>query len=320
MNSFLLNDYKDELIKRFNYEEEFAQEIALMAESLADYFGEEFRSIIYDAIASCKFVKATLRKNSVIHENVSDVMNRENIFVGENLNGLKTDRGFFSRPILTFDNGHFKLSSVERIIVLPAHFNSASPESLGILARACIELVKSSYNTYTIRGNVLTTKSGFMIVKENLEYKDGSVVRTVASCIGKSLKRGMDSYDQLCVIRSMYDNLYDVHGEDYERLWAGFILETRGLKDELRLSEIVHDDSQLKDLFKQSMGVSFEKFLVMMDGLAIREEKRLDSLIDADSLITANADLDEYFGTIITEIQCMQNATDYQETSKKRTA
>lgn len=313
MKSFLLSDYKEKLKKKFEYDEDFAEEIAIMASSLADFYGGAYEDVVYDALLNCKVVKATTRENSVIRENVSDVFKRENFNSSIKVDILKNlDRGYFMEPSIESENGTFKLVGVNRIIVLPGYFNSSNPESLGILAKACIELVKSSISSYSIKDNVLTTKTGYVTTKEKLENTSYGIIRSYISSKGLTLYNGMNCYDQLCLIREMYDSSYDVHGDDYTRILSGVILENLGIKDELRLYEIAHS-SQLKNVFKEHFGISFDEFLNITDSLSHLEYDRKSSFMDEEKLKLALSKLDSQFNEIATKMRSLGNTYETNE-------
>lgn len=298
---FILDDYKKKLIKKFDYDEDFAEDIAIMADSLINYFGDEYSGLIYDALLSCKICIAPSNRTVTLRDNINSILESEELIDKFSEEDLQNNSlGLLSSPEITFEDGVFKVTGINKIIILPSHFNSSNPDSLGILAKECIKLIKSELNTYTIEDNTLITKSGILTRKESLKSTKTKIKRKCIEEKGTSLKHGLDSYDQLCLIRTEYNNDYDVHGNDYSRIVAGFLLDYLNLKSEIRKAEILHNDSDLREVFTSTLKKPLEDFLKMTDELTHLEHARKQSLTGSDEdVLKARNKLDFYFSTTV---------------------
>ena len=78
-NRMLLADFKEELMKKFGYSKELANDIAMVAQDLEEQLGTEYLSVILDAIRTTKVVSVDNYKKSGVRETVLDVLDREGI-------------------------------------------------------------------------------------------------------------------------------------------------------------------------------------------------------------------------------------------------
>lgn len=293
-------DFKNKLVDLCGYTEELAQDVAIMAESLVEYYGETYKDVILDALLSCKICVAEVKKNSIIKEKVTDVLIRENIGGCFDYNEVKDlTTGFFSFPQIVFENGNFKLVGIKRLIVLPEYFNSDSPESVSILAKCCIKLVKSYLSPCSIVGDKLVSKEGVMTTISKLENSPSGVLGITESKIGVGLNKGLNCYDQLCIMRRDYDDTYDVHGAHYERLVSGYFLDGENFhfKDEIRKAEILHDDKALREVFENNFQLKYDEFLSKLDNIAELDNQRRGSLGDNETLKRILDDSEKYYST-----------------------
>lgn len=299
-NEKLLCDYKDELIEKYGYDEEMAENLSVMAESFCDHYGEDFRSSIYNALLSCKVIKAQTRQNSAC-ETVKEVLEKEGMedtvskspLVKEDMKTATV--AFKAVPRISHEDGAFKIDRVDRVIVLGARFNWESPASLGDLAREFDKLVNSYLNGYTIEGDTLVIKTGLATRTETLKKTTRGIKRTFASSNGIGLERGMNVYTELKLIRESYCSLFDVIGDDYERLIAGFVVDCLGLGEIINVARLTKDTSELQTVFDANMANGYEAFLDEVDKLSSLEVKRVHSLEDNEALSKISQQISSQF-------------------------
>lgn len=305
-NNKLLFDFKEEIKTKYNYDEELAQTIAMTAESLIDYFGNEYENIILEAIKSCKYIIAKPmrqdeHKNWLPSETIYDVMKREgkleyieNATVTDG--DFKRANGVYSsRAIVSEENGQFKLDRVDRIIVLPYYFNHENPSSLGTITHETMHLVKAYVNEYKIEGDMLIERGGLSKNTYKLSSKDGKVQKTFVSELGVGFEEGINSYDEQKVIRSSYDENFDVHGYAYQRIVGAFIADSVGLAPNIKNAQLSGDISEIKKIFDENMENGFEAFLMLMDENVKLEYRRFATIMDPDKNKEVLTQLQEQF-------------------------
>ncbi|HBA37754.1 MAG TPA: hypothetical protein DCY94_03440 [Firmicutes bacterium] len=298
----LLCDYKDELKNAHGYDEEFAQNIAILADSMVESYGEDYRDVIFSAIKSCKFKSAKTKKSGVM-ETVEEVISSEGIVVNNgDRRDLKTSLvAYGEQPNIVSEDGNFKIASVTRTMALSPRFNWENPESLYFLAKETDTLVNGYLNGYSIDGTTLTTKTGLRTQIEFIEDSRGDVTRTLISDRGYGLENGLSLYEACRMVRENYDPSYDPTGFDYERLSSGFI-ESLGLKDHIRIARVTKDKSELERALPNGLDPLIEAF----DELSELEAVRMNSVLDSQQLSEASVSLEEFFqkrmSPLVTEI------------------
>lgn len=303
MSKVDLNEYKNRLKSSYGYSEDFAETLALMSESLADYYGDEYSEVVYDAVASCKYVVAKLRKNQKIYENVQDVLKREGMINEVKGESSPTKMGdsrqiggvFTSKPHITHRDGRYEIDHIDRMIVLPHHFNTESYASLATLAHETGRLVREHLNGYYIEGDTMTIKSGLSTRTEKLSVdKDGNVVRTFESEIGVGFDRAATSYDELSLMRKMYDSNYDTPNYAVGREVAGFLADNIGLSSIMREAAMTKNRGELASVFDSHMDIGYEEFLRRFDAMHRLDYERREAL-EVDDIKKKSEELEAYF-------------------------
>lgn len=296
----LLADYKDELVQKFGYEESLAQDIALMAESIADYYGSEYEDTVLDAVASTKVVVVDTYKNG-IRETVQDVLEREGMaeeVKGDEKDSLVGVRGvdgvYRERPNISYNDGEYHVDSVDKIAVINSSYTPDSPYFLGKLAGELLKATKSQLCAYEIDGSTLIVRQGLSVRTEKLSHKGAEVSRKLVSEVGTGLEAGINNYDKLSLIRDSYYSDYDLDGHMSTTLVGGNVLDLLKLRDMVRVAQITKDTTSLKEVFDGNVPEGYDAFVSAVDDLYALEKKRRDA-VDPEELVEANDRLEKCF-------------------------
>jgi len=315
----MLDEHKNDLKYKFGYDEAFAETITVSVESIVDYFGPEYEDIAWNAVKSCKIViankekKDSKGKKTTIFESVIDVLKRENMVnsysTKVDFETLKRDKGvYISNPVIVNENNEFQIKGVERLIALDSSFSEQSPGSLAILTNQLMTLIKSYVNEYEIHGDVLVQKNGLASSHYKLSFFNDQINILPVQSLGEGLEKGVNSYDELKIVRINYDSNYEAFGFVYQRLIAGFMVDSLEMGNAVKTAELVKDDKALKQLFDES-GLDYNEFLSRIDVLAQKDKERILYSFDSDKLKNSNAELEAYFVTSIVPMVRTLNAS-----------
>lgn len=272
-----LNDFKDRLVKEHKYTEDFAISLATSAESIIDYIGEEYETLVKDAIASCKYEISKKPKRSV-------------------LGYASTESGYSANPKIVFENGTFSIAGVEKKITLPNTFNTDNPAYIGDMINKTISLVRAEASGFTINGSTLSERRGFENTEYKLKLESGEVKREMTRKTGTSLENGMTSYSELSIMRTDYDSTYELaNGNDYARNLAGVLSDGIGLKNLMIEAAMSGNTEKLASLIESATGLEWKEFISLTDGIAKREQAKRDASLDSEKLKSALKNLDDYY-------------------------
>lgn len=305
----MLDEHKNDLRKQFGYNESFAETVAVSVESIIDYFGTEYEDIAWGAVKSCKIVfadsqkKDSKGKKTNIQESIYDVLKRENMCEKYNpivnAETMKRDRGIYvSKPIVECTDSEYHIQGVERIIVLDKSFNEHNPSSLAVLTNQLMSLIKSYVNEYEIQNGTLIQRTGVQETIYALSNDNGLTNVKFRSSVGEGLEKGINLYDEFKVVRTNYDSNYEVFGSVYQRIIAGFIIDSLEMGEAIKVAELTKDDTALKQLFIE-YGVNYEEFVEIIDILAQKDNERVLNSLDSDKLKQSNDELEKYFVTSV---------------------
>jgi len=315
-NGELLFDFKERIKSKYGYDEEFAQTLSMMAEDIAEYLGPEYENITYQAFESCKFVIAKgMKKGDKKRENVLDVLNKEGMndpieggLVSED--DLKRAGGAYtSVPRISYDGSSYKIDKIDRLIVLPSHFNNENIGTLGVLAHEGMHLVKSFVNEYQIEGDTLIIKSGIITERHRLSQKDGKVKRTFIDEIGVGFEEGINSYDEMALMRTTRDPNYTANGYTNLMLTAGHLIDAIGIGEIIRHAQMTKDETELTKFIDDYTEVGYEEFLRILDQSVRLEYEKFAALFDEERMKIARQKLDDHFNEkIVPQVQNMNKA------------
>lgn len=280
-----LNDYKKELISKYGYDENFAETITIIADSMISHYGEEYESLILDAILSCKYVIANE------HENTYELLKRENMLddaIGDRLldpESLKLTAGIYQEiPRVIMIDGSYKVDRVDRMIALSNSFSIDHPYFIGLLARETAHLVKSYLNAYQIDNNMLIQRSGLSETTYHLSYEGGEVRKLVISEKGYGFDEGVNTHDEFAIMHESYDDAYEVSGYNRLRVTSEYLIHDLGLKEIIDKAGLLGDKSELVNVLNESMTNGYDGFIRALDECMKLEFERYKNLLDRDKL------------------------------------
>lgn len=296
MSRELLSDYKDRLMERHGYDEGFAQDLAVMADSIIDYYGPAYKDTVEEAILSTKYIISKRLKNSIIYERPDSIIKRE-------LTDCITDKKEpingpigASAPSISFNGTDFHIDSIERVVALPHYFDSNNPDSMAGITRETLGIIDEYLRGYEIDGENLIIRRGLSEQIEKLSVSlDGKVDRETIDKFGMSLEEGILKYDTLSIIRESYDPTYDSSQETASRLIAGFISDGLELRDVLREGRITKNIELLREALASRFGTDLDELSRRMDYLSNLEKSKLNNLYDACRAKQLDETIDRYF-------------------------
>ena len=266
-NGTYLYEYKESLK---GLDEELAQDIAISAETLASYYGEEYEDTILNAIRDCKIVVASRNKvgsngkKTNIRETVDDVMRREDIY-GSPYNEKKTP-AYISEPVIAEKNDKLYVDKVKRMIVLPHYYSSEQPAFLPIAELS--ELCKSCVDEYTIHGKKIEQRTGLAVRTYELD-ENNKLVKMISSR-AVEVEESINSYDARYMMRENHLEEYDLEGKKSdEALYLGSLSISLDLKDVIRRAEFTGDTTELKEVLAER-GMDLNTFHVLQELLLIQ--------------------------------------------------
>lgn len=310
-NNEVLFNLKEDIKKKYGYDEEFAETIALVSENVIDHFGEEYTDTIYNAVLNCKYVvapgnhvdKSGKRVSSI--KSLGEVMEQEGITGFNSLNGEVS--AYVSMPQISYNGGEYTIDSVKRVIGLPSTFNSSNPRSLGMMTRETCKLVKSFNGEYTISGDRMVQRSGISTSEYVLSQNSGSVSKRQVSSRGYGLETGLNFYDELAITRKYIDSDYETYGSPYAQNVAGYLKDHLALDHFIREAEMNGNAADLRNILDQNMPVGYEGLVSSMDTLVDLETERAKSVHDDAKQREVQARLDAFYkNSIAKEISALE--------------
>lgn len=309
MKKMTLDDFKQQLISKYHYAEYLAETIAIVADTLIDYHGEDYESIICDAVLSCKFIVAQKSKKGLC-ESVREAAVRE----GFNPEGPKLrkadERSIESEYIVEHKiqaiGKQYRIDEINRAVVLNAHFDPNNTASLANLATEMEKLVKGYIKGEQIEGNELQVHNGISTKTYKLSGSEGYATKKLVKSENVALESGMTEYAVLEMMRTYHDDNYDVSGYADPRIVASVLIESFQLRDLLWEAEMTKDLSELKKLFDEYMPNGYNKFVSLLDRSAELNEERMRSVEDPEKAKQLRSAIDSLFtNSIATELRIM---------------
>lgn len=303
--SMTLSDFKKQLQERHGYDDEFAETLSIMAESLSDYYGEEYSSLVYSTVLSTIYEKASLKDGSIVYETGYDVLKRKGLVNSKDAKKeldeeFRRDGAISTfKPSVALDGSSQEITGSTNVTVLPYYFNSENPSSLGILARETMRQLGSSLNASEIEGNTLRIHKGLCTEEYTISKVGDQTEWVKTSSFGRGLEEGRIRYDELCFMRENYDENYEPTGPSTTRIIAGYLSDNLNLRSIMRESAITKDKTGLQSAIDENISIGYEDFIRQIDELDRLEKEALKSVVDSNALKKAAAQRDNYFADIV---------------------
>lgn len=291
----ILDDYKESIKKIHGYSEELARNIAVLADSMVEYYGEGYRDLIYDAIASCNYIVEKAKKSGKM-QTVEDILKSVNSL--DVVEGLPIKRdlksatvAYSAKPIITSKNGKFIVADVIKTIAISSRFSWENPDSIDSIAIETERLINNYIGGFEIKGNELLIREGLSTRVETLSESDGKVIRSFKSENNYGLEEGITLYNAESITRGDYYSDYDASGLDENRLTAGVLIDGAGLKDVIMNARVTKDIEELESI----LGENYSKLGTALDQIHSLSIKRSQALGDSNQLADLTKSIDEVF-------------------------
>ncbi len=303
-NGMLVADYKNELMSRYGYREELAEDIAMAAESIVNYLGNEYEDVVLAAIANTKVVTVEGLRDNGIKETVSDVLKREGMSDG--LDGktvsdkdIRNIEGIYcEEPQLTYTEKGYEMVAVKKVAVINSSHEPGNVYFLGKLIGELLKGVKAHLLEYSIEEDKLVVRSGLSEEVSKLSHRGSIVRRKVVERHGYGLEEGMNAYDQLSIMRDDYYSKYELPKHNSAVLAAGVLADGLNLKDTIHEAQVTKDMRILEEICNAHTSCGFESLLTNFDTLHDLENSR-NAAIGTEEFDAISSELDEHFVSVI---------------------
>ncbi len=315
-NGMLLAEFKEELMKKFGYSEELAEDIAMVAQDLEQQLGTEYLSVILDVIGTTKVVSVDKYKKSGVRETVLDVLDREGMTLS---NVVKHPSGidirnlegtYAAEPMIIKTSDGFELARdeqgktvVKKLAVINMQYVPGGVSFLAELTREFTTAITSHLNAHSIEGDTLVTRRGFCVSVDKLIQNGESIERKNVACRGYGLEEGLSGYNKLAITRECYDEKFDLQNHSLSVLAAGVISDMLKLKDIIFAAQVTKDDSELRRVIDEHYSGGYDTFLGNLDAL-YDLEKRCAELSTGDKHVAMEAmdALENYYRGTVTSM------------------
>ena len=221
----------EEIIKKYNYDEQLSEFLYKVYIELVRYYGNE--EIIYNA-----FLNTEIKSTSNIYEYLKEnEMIDENALVTES--DLKRSTGIYtSKPLIVSENNKYKIIDIKRT-VLVKDFDIKSTTKKATLIHELCHMAKSYENEYTVKGNILVNNSG-LIERHYKLTGDKEVQKELIIEKGIGLEEGFTTIAEEQITRNIVDEKY--HQSGYGPVYTLSNILTEYINENLiRYSELHHD-------------------------------------------------------------------------------
>lgn len=194
----------EEIIKKYNYDEEFSKFLYQVYIELVNYYGNE--NIIYDA-----FLNTEIKNVKDIYEYLKENdMLEDNNIVTEN--DLKRSSGIYaSKPIIKQANNKYEIIDTKKI-VLVKNFNINDTNKKAVLIHELCHMVKSYEDEYIIINDLLINRSGIIERHYKLTSENGKVNKDIIREKGVGLEEGFTTLAEEHITRHIVDINYHQSG------------------------------------------------------------------------------------------------------------
>ncbi|MBR2708128.1 MAG: hypothetical protein IKE90_01680 [Bacilli bacterium] len=199
----------DNIIKKYNYDEQFSNFLYKAYLELVNYYGNE--NIIYNA-----FLNTEIKSVKDIHEYLkeNDMLEDMNIVTE---NDLKRSSGIYiSKPVIAQINYKYKIIDTKRVVLVENFDINDTNKKTALIHELC-HMVKSYENEYKIIGNFLINTSGIIERHYKLTSENGKIHKEIIREKGVGLEKGFTTVAEEYITRRMIDKNYQHSG--YESVY-----------------------------------------------------------------------------------------------------
>ena len=270
----MLETFLNKLKIKYNYDDKTIKALSLIIPSMINYYGEDYKNNILDAIFNCQIVPC----NS--HQTISKVLNERKLtkLVGSSsvsdIDVKRSESAYIPNIEIVYNKelNSYEIEKIDRVIVTSHTFNYDSLKGIEILTHALCHLVKSFDNEFTINENTITIKSGLSYEKRKIVYDNGNITLDFVEDYGKALEEGFTLLDTEKIVSNVYHNEYKCY--DYETVYtvAMILKDKYKLKNNINSHEIQGNVNTFKKEYDEDI---FDKLNEECDNCLIMENDML---------------------------------------------
>ena len=244
--------FLNKLKEKYDYDEKTMSAITKILPCIISYFGEEYETIILEAVLNTKIIPCNSKQT------ISKIVNEKKTIslIGESFLGdidLKKGESVYFPDIkikYNEDINSYEIEKVDRIIATSHTFNYDSPKGLEVLTHALLHLVKSYYNEFEINENTITIRNGISYETRKIIYGEEIKLELIDE-FGKGLEEGFNILDTELIVSMVLHDSYKCYDYDSVYMIAYTLKEKYKLINEINSYEITGDIEAFKKSYKK---------------------------------------------------------------------
>ena len=226
-------DFKN-IVKKYNYTEEFSALLNKIYYSLINYYGNE--KIIYNAFLNTEIKNVDDIYGYLFNNNLLDESGL--VSIGD----IKRSSGIYvSEPIIDKNNDKYTIKEVKRV-VLVKDFDINNVNKQAILIHELCHMVKSFENEYIVDKDILLNSSGLIKRKYKLKY-EAIVKKELIEEKAVGLEEGFTTLSEECIVRDIIDKSYNQSGYGPVYILAKKLLDV--ISEDIVLDAQMHHDKNI---------------------------------------------------------------------------
>lgn len=277
----------EEIIQKYNYNDELSNFLKEVYPKLVDYFGDE--NLVYSSLSNTEIVLCNNVYNCLDERNMLE-MDDEKVVKNDN---LKQAAGVYcSKPQITYNKleNKYSLDKVDRIIAINANDLMHESTKACLIHEIC-HLIKSYYKEYEINNDTLVAHSGLINTIYQLNQNEGLVTKKVASEDGVGLEEGLNSVAEEDITSKVIGKEYKSSGYGVVNAVARNVTSfDDNLIKEFIGAQTTHDTSKLSEI----LGQNYHELLSFTDNLYEKNLKLMSFTISPEERKQLEAELKDY--------------------------
>lgn len=269
----------DDIIKKWNYSEEFGDFLREVYNEFVLYFGKENELVIYGAFSNTEIV---------LCNNIYDLLVERKMLGQEGLvkaGDYKRASGVCATDEdIIFDEATetYKIVGTKRLVGL-RDFDINSVSNKATAVHEIGHMIKNYFEGVKIEGNRLITRDGLQKTIYELSNKDGVVSKKLLKEEGVGLEEGLNALLEMIIARKLYDPDYKIIGYGTVCAMASVLYDLESIRGAIL-------SSQMKDNkdFIDSLGDDYGKIAEVFDKAYSLNLKMYADLFASDQVKKTN--------------------------------
>ncbi|MBE6140703.1 MAG: hypothetical protein E7172_04115 [Firmicutes bacterium] len=257
----------ENIIKKFNYDQQLATFLENLYQELLIYYGEEKKSIIYETLLNTQIVSTKncynyLYSNGYIQDDENEEMYK--VVTGT----------YFSEPKIEydFDSKSFKIIDLSRIIVIK-NLDLQHEYIKASLIHEIVHAIKSYNKGYEIVGDTLIRRVGLNESAIRLYLENNIVKGNDLFDLGIGLEEGTTSIAEEELMRKMFNENYRVSGYQVINQITKTLIEALSLEESIKNAQFYKNkdelsiDSEIFEKINKILDKIYELTLIMYENI-----------------------------------------------------